>query len=193
MDTAEKTLTQGAPQTALQSEQRALQQLQRAEAVFREIQVSMSQGGGGGGGGQKTDAQDLADIFELQKDRLRQNYETVQRGQQQGEQQQQADNQVDATLEKLKQLAARQQQENDRARRKADSLSQMGRREHRAVRANAIWRSRRKSRRASSSVLRVRNSRRRLPMPRVACRMPANAMRTRGGERSERVETHRRR
>ena len=37
-----------------------------------------------------------------------------------------ADNQVDATAEKLRELAARQQQENDRARRKADSLSQMG-------------------------------------------------------------------
>ena len=121
MDSAEKQLGAASPQTALQPEQRALQQLQRAEAVFREIQVQMGGGGGGGGGGNKTDAQDLADIFELQKDRLRNQYETVQRGQQQ--QQQQADNQVDETLEKLRQLAARQQQENDRARRKADSLS----------------------------------------------------------------------
>jgi hypothetical protein len=126
MDTAEKKLSNGSPQAALQPEQRALQQLQRAEAVFREIQVSMGGGGGGGGGGgNKTDAQDLADIFELQKDRLRNQYETVQRGQQQN-QQQQANNQVDETLEKLRQLAARQQQENDRARAKADSLSRMG-------------------------------------------------------------------
>ena len=126
MDTAERTLTSGSPHGALPSEQRALQQLQRADAVFHEIQVSMGGGGGGGGGGQQTDAQDLADIFELQKDRLRNQYETVQRGQQQNQQQQQADNKVDETLEKLKQLAARQQQENDRARRKADSLSRMG-------------------------------------------------------------------
>jgi hypothetical protein len=125
MDTAEKKLSDGSPQAALQPEQRALQQLQRAEAVFHEIQVSMGGGGGGGGGGNKTDAQDLADIFELQKDRLRNQYETVQRGQQQ-DQQQQANNQVDETLEKLRQLAARQQQENDRARAKADSLSRMG-------------------------------------------------------------------
>jgi hypothetical protein len=125
MDTAEKKLSDGSPQAALQPEQRALQQLQRAEAVFREIQVSMGGGGGGGGGGNKTDAQDLADIFELQKDRLRNQYETVQRGQQQT-QQQQANNQVDETLEKLRQLAARQQQENDRARAKADSLGRMG-------------------------------------------------------------------
>ncbi len=125
MDTAEKDLTKGSPTSALQPEQRALAQLQRAEAVFHEIQVSMGGGGGGGGGGNRTDAQDLADIFELQKDKLRNQYETVQRGQQE-QQQQQADNQVDETAEKLRQLAARQQQENERARAKADSLSRMG-------------------------------------------------------------------
>ncbi len=125
MDTAEKNLSKGAPSSALQPEQRALAQLQRAEAVFREIQVSMGGGGGGGGGGNRTDAKDLADIFELQKDKLRNQYETVQRGQQQ-QQQQQADNQVDETAEKLRQLAAREQQENERARAKADSLSRMG-------------------------------------------------------------------
>ncbi len=125
MDTAEKNLTKGAPTSALQPEQRALAQLQRAEAVFHDIQVSMGGGGGGGGGGNKTDAQDLADIFELQKDKVRNQYETVQRGQQE-QQQQQADNQVDETAEKLRQLAARQQQENERARAKADSLSRMG-------------------------------------------------------------------
>jgi hypothetical protein len=126
MDTAEKKLVDAQPTDALPPEQRALQQLQRAEAVFRDIQVSMGGGGGGGGGGQKTDAQDLADIFELQKDRLRNQYETVQRGQQQSQQQQQADNQIDETAEKLRELAARQQQENERAQRKADSLSRMG-------------------------------------------------------------------
>ena len=125
MDTAEKNLSKGSPTSALQPETRALAQLQRAEAVFHEIQVSMGGGGGGGGGGNRTDAQDLADIFEMQKDKLRNQYETVQRGQQQ-QQQQQADNQVDETAEKLRQLAARQQQENERARAKADSLSRMG-------------------------------------------------------------------
>ena len=127
MDTAEKTLSRGSPGAALGPEQRALQQLQRAEAVFREIQVSMgSQGGGGGGGGNRTNAEDLADIFELQKDKLRNQYETVQRGQQGDQAAQQADNQVDEALEKLRQLAARQQQENDRARAKSDSLARMG-------------------------------------------------------------------
>src|SRR4029078_8164498 len=81
MDTAEKKLSGGAPTSALQPEQRALAQLQRAEAVFREIQVSMGGGGGGGGGGgNKTDAQDLADIFGLQEDRTRERCATARGG-----------------------------------------------------------------------------------------------------------------
>jgi hypothetical protein len=125
MDTAEKQLAAGTPRGALPAEQRALQQLLHADAVFRDIQVQMSQGGrGGGGGAQRTDAQDLADIFELQKDKLRNQYEQVQRGDAQA--QPPREGQVDELLEKLKQLAARQQQEDERARRKADSLSRLG-------------------------------------------------------------------
>jgi uncharacterized protein DUF4175 len=119
MRTAEATLGRRDTKGALPPEQRALQHLQRAEAVFREIQVSMGEGGGGGGG-EQANAEDLADLFELERDKLRNQYEAVERGKQ--EQQQQADNQVDEALERLKQLASRQQQENERLRRKADSL-----------------------------------------------------------------------
>jgi len=119
MDTAEKALADGNGQTALAPEQRALQQLQRAEAVFRNVRISMGGEGGGGGGQQR--AQDLADLFELNREKLRNQYESVQRGR---EQQQQADQQIDETAEKLKQLASRLQQENERAQRKSDSLSQ---------------------------------------------------------------------
>ncbi len=98
---------------ALGPEQRALQHLQRAEAAFREIQVQFgSSGGGGGGGGGSADdprAEDLADLFELQRDQLRNQYETEQRASTRS-----ADDIVDETAEKLKQLAARQQQENER-------------------------------------------------------------------------------
>jgi hypothetical protein len=52
---------------------------------------------------------------------MRNQYETVQRGG--GDEQERANRDVDATAERLRQLAARQQQENERARRKADSLS----------------------------------------------------------------------
>ncbi|HKW47382.1 MAG TPA: DUF4175 family protein, partial [Gemmatimonadaceae bacterium] len=122
MDTAEKQLADGNAQTALAPEQRALQQLQRAEAVFRNIRVSMG-GESSGGGASSQRAQDLADLFELNRDKLRNQYESVQRGR---EQQQEADQQIDATADKLKRLAARLQQENERAQRKADSLGRMG-------------------------------------------------------------------
>jgi molybdenum-dependent DNA-binding transcriptional regulator ModE len=56
-------------------EQRALQQLTQAEAVFRDVMVQQQQGGGGGGGGQQSDAQDLADLFELRQERMRNQYE----------------------------------------------------------------------------------------------------------------------
>src|SRR5436190_1579102 len=120
MDTAEKQLAGGNAQTALAPEQRALQQLQRAEAVFRNVRVSMG-GGGGGGGGAGQRAQDLAGLVELNREKLRNQYESVQRGR---EQQQQSDQQIDETADKLKRLASRLQQENERAQRKADSLSQ---------------------------------------------------------------------
>lgn len=123
MDTAERALVAGRLRGALQPEQRALQQLQRAEAVYRDVLVSMGGGGGGGGGGSASQAEDLADLFELQQERMRNQYETLQRGE---EDQQRADQQVDATSERLKQLAARVQQENERARRKADSLGARG-------------------------------------------------------------------
>ena len=119
MRTAEAALGRRDTKGALGPEQRALQHLQRAEAVFREIMVSMG-GEGGGGGGEQQNAEDLADLFELERDKMRNQYEAVERGRQ--EQQQQADNQVDEALERLKQLASRQQQENERLRRKADSL-----------------------------------------------------------------------
>src|SRR3954470_13328484 len=119
MDTAEKALADGNAQAALPPEQRALQQLQRAEAVFRSVRVSMGGEGGGGAGQQR--AEDLADLFELNREKLRNQYESVQRGR---EQQQQADQQIDEASERLKRLASRLQQENERAQRKADSLNQ---------------------------------------------------------------------
>ena len=121
MDSAEKQLADGNAQTALPPEQRALQQLQRAEAVFRNVRVQMGGESGGGAGSAGQRAQDLADLFELNREKLRNQYESVQRGR---EQQQAADQQIDETAEKLKRLSSRLQQENERAQRKADSLSQ---------------------------------------------------------------------
>ncbi len=110
MRKAEEQLVGRKLDDALPPEQRALQYLERAEAVFKEVQVSM-QNGGGGGGGNASQASDLADLFELETDKMRNQYEQVQRGAQE-----QASKEVDETLERLKRLASRQQQENERAR-----------------------------------------------------------------------------
>src|SRR3989304_4525791 len=66
MQTAEERLGRGLPREALPPEQRALQHVQRAEAVYREVQVQLGGeggGGGGGGGGSQARAEDLADLF----------------------------------------------------------------------------------------------------------------------------------
>ena len=59
---------------AVPSEQEALQHLLKAESVFTDIQVSFQQGGGGGGGGFA--GRDLAELFELEMDLEKNQYET---------------------------------------------------------------------------------------------------------------------
>jgi len=98
------------PDAALPPEQKALQQLLRAESLFREIQVSFGMQSGSGGGSQ-ADAEDLADLFELELNKLKNQYETIQSGEQQAR-----DQQVDEALQRLKELAQRQQQLNARNR-----------------------------------------------------------------------------
>lgn len=121
MKSAEEALAANKVTEALGPEQRALQQLERAEAVFRDVQVSMQQGGQGGGGGGNQSAENLADMLELETDKLRNQYESVERSQQQAAQQK-----IDETLERLKRLAARQQQENERLRQRGQQMQQGG-------------------------------------------------------------------
>jgi len=116
MQGAEARLGRGAPREALPKEQRALQLVQRAEAAYREVQVQMGQQGGGGGRA-SSQAEDLADLFELENDKLRNQYESVQQ-----EQEQAAQRELDETAERLKRLASRQQQENERMQRMADAM-----------------------------------------------------------------------
>ncbi len=110
MSDAETELKAPRPKSALPPEQEALAHLQRAEAAFRDVQVAFG-GGGGGGGGSGSTAQELADLYELDLDKLRNQYETLQSGAQQ-----QRDEQVDDALSRLQELARRQEQENERAR-----------------------------------------------------------------------------
>src|SRR5690606_21076375 len=82
---AHEALQEERLQDAIPSEQEALRYLQQAEETY-ERYVTRSQdqqGGGGGGGSQSAAADDLADLFELELDKLQNQYETVRRGQQQ--------------------------------------------------------------------------------------------------------------
>src|SRR4029078_245826 len=103
MQTAEGKLKVAAPDQALPPEHKALEYLQKAEEEY-EIQVSASQqqGGGGGGGGQQM-ADELADLFELEVDKMANQYESAQRASQA-----QADQKIDELGEELTELARRQ-------------------------------------------------------------------------------------
>jgi len=115
MATAERKLQVRDPNGALPPEQQALAGLQRAEEAYRDVRIRLDrqQGGGRGGGGQGGSgaASELADLFQLEMDKLRNQYETFQRAQQQA-----ANNKVDEMLERLKELARRQEQEAERQR-----------------------------------------------------------------------------
>jgi len=111
----EQQLQEAEVEPALADAQIALKHLQRADAEFRDINVSLANRGGGGAGN-NTGLEDLANLFQLEMDKLRNQYETVQRGARQpppGEV-------IDETLEKLRELARRQQQEVERAMRRQD-------------------------------------------------------------------------
>jgi uncharacterized protein DUF4175 len=113
MQTAEGKLQAASPDTALPPEHRALELLQKAEEEY-ELQVSVSQQQGGGGGGGQKMADELANLFELEVDKMANQYETAQRASQQA-----ADQKIDELAEKLKELARRQEQEAEQARRRA--------------------------------------------------------------------------
>jgi hypothetical protein len=114
MGPAAKDLTGMNWEKAMVSERAALTHLQRAEEINRDIQVAFGnqgqQGGGGGGGGQNA-GRDLANLFDLELDTEKNQYEQAQSARQQGgggeggEQQQQ----VDDAMKKLEELARRAQ------------------------------------------------------------------------------------
>ncbi|HSO75270.1 MAG TPA: hypothetical protein VLU47_10565, partial [Blastocatellia bacterium] len=99
MDGATVELRARKTKEALPPEQRALQQLLRAEAIFRDIQVAR---GGGQGQGGSPENEELADLFELQLDKMKNQYETIQREQKANQSQQQ-----DEIARRLAELAKR--------------------------------------------------------------------------------------
>ena len=195
MKEAEETLGRGRGGEALPPEQKALQHAQRARGALPRCA-----GADGPAAGRRwrrrwwseQNAEDLADLFELQTDKLRNQYEAVQQSSQQAAQQE-----VDETLERLKQLASRQQQENERLQRMAAGALRATRRNRRraaAVVAAAArdWRDRPRKKRAVSSVCRVSKTHRSSPTRRSACSrrrtrcvVPHRAQRRRAAQRSK--------
>jgi hypothetical protein len=101
---------------AIPEEQVALRFLQQAEDTYDRV-VVQQRSQGGGGGGQQQAADDLADLFQLQMDKLKNQYETVQRGEEQrtaqgsasgaggGEQQRSLADQTEEAARQLERLA----------------------------------------------------------------------------------------
>ncbi|MDG2088718.1 MAG: hypothetical protein P8J68_08265 [Arenicellaceae bacterium] len=88
---------------AIQPEQTALQHLLRADAVFNDIQVSMSNPGSGGMGGGQAGA-DLAEMFELEMDLEQNRYETGERATPEA-----ASEETENVMDELAELARRQE------------------------------------------------------------------------------------
>lgn len=88
-------------QDAVTPEQQALQQLLRAESAFREVQVSMQQEGGGEG---SQAARNFSEMFELEMDVEKSQYESESQLSQQNSQQE-----LNEAIRKLKELAERQE------------------------------------------------------------------------------------
>lgn len=89
-------------QDAVAPEQQALQQLLRAESAFREVQVSMQQDGGGDG---SQAARNFTEMFELEMDIEKSQYESESQLSQKNTRQE-----LSEAIRKLKELAERQEQ-----------------------------------------------------------------------------------
>jgi len=117
MTRVEEQLAASEVEAALADAQVALKHLQRADAAFRDINVSLASRGGAGG---SAGSEDLANLFRLELDKLRNQYETVRHGQQQQPAQEQV---IDETLERLRDLARRQQREVEHRIRRQDQAA----------------------------------------------------------------------
>lgn len=120
MREAEAKLNARNAEAALAPEHKALKFLQQAEEEF-ELQVSTSRNAGGGGGGAGSIAEDLADLFRSELDKLSNQYETNERASAQT-----LDRQIDELAEKLRELSRRQEQEIERLQRQAAGQAARG-------------------------------------------------------------------
>lgn len=104
MEPAAQRLSATQLQAAIAPEQQALQFLMRAQAQFTDVQVAMQRNGGGGGSGAQS-GQDLSQIYELEMDLKKNQYETGNNAS--PEQRERTDDQL---ASRLQELARRQQQ-----------------------------------------------------------------------------------
>jgi hypothetical protein len=104
---AQKRLSEEKPREAISPEQTSLQYLMRAEAYFKEIQVAY--GNPSSAQNNSLGAEELEGLFELELDKLKNQYETLQQ-----RNSMQASEEIDELNRKLKELARRQQQINER-------------------------------------------------------------------------------
>lgn len=112
MDGAPPPLRKQTGRDALPPEQRALQRLLAADAIFREMQVAFGQQQSGGGGGQR-ESKELTDLMELELDKMKNQYETLNR-----EQRQRAEQAKSDTERRLEELARRQERALEEQRRR---------------------------------------------------------------------------
>lgn len=102
MEPAAKHLSERDFNAAVPVEQQALQQLLRAEAAFRDVQVAMQTDNSGSGGEQAS--RNFTEMFELEMDVDKNHYETESQLSQSNEQ-----GELDEAIRKLKELAERQE------------------------------------------------------------------------------------
>ncbi len=119
MREVERQLKASDIEPALTDAQIALKHLQRADAAFRDINVALSNQNGGGAGG--SNLEDLANLFQLEMDKLRNQYDSVQHARQQSPEQL-----IDETLKRLQELARRQQRELERSLRRLGGNPEAG-------------------------------------------------------------------
>lgn len=113
MEGAPPPLRKESGREALPPEQRALQRLLSADAIFREMQVAFGNQQGGGGGGGERESRELTDLMELELDKMKNQYETLQREQRQRSAQAKSD-----AERRLEELARRQQRALEEQRRR---------------------------------------------------------------------------
>lgn len=118
MREVERQLKVSEIEPALTDAQIALKHLQRADAAFRDINVALSNQNGGGSG---SNLEDLANLFQLEMDKLRNQYDSVQHARQQSPEQL-----IDETLQRLQELARRQQRELERSLRRLGGNPEAG-------------------------------------------------------------------